>query len=130
VVDLAKPFVWRPLAFHETGGGVGGVFQGTWIDQGDTRVVFVSPLPALAVWRNPHEESRVLEAFFSRDPLGDARALELAMSPAADPPPTEVRVPVDALLMFPLRAALARAENATRGRAPWNRRPTALRPAR
>ncbi len=130
VVDLEAPLVWRPLAFHETGGGVGGVFQGTWIDQGDTRIVFVSPLPALSVWRDPHAESRTLEALFSRDPAGDARALELAMSPAADPPPTEARVPVDALLMFPLRAALARSALATRGRAPWNRKPTALRPAR
>lgn len=130
VVDLSAPLVWRPLAFHETGGGVGGVFQGTWIEQGDKRVVFVSPLPTLSVWRDPHAESGILEALFSRDPAGDARALELAMSPAADPPPTEARVPVDALLMFPLRAALARSASATRGRAPWTKKATALRPAR
>lgn len=128
--DLDAPLVWRPLAFHEAGGDVGGVFQGTWIDQGEKRRVFVSPLPPLALWRDPSEGDDALAAYRSADPMADARAIELATSPAADPPPQELRVPVDALLMFPLRRALSRARGAKREHAPWHRRPTALKQAR
>jgi len=128
--DLDAPLVWRPLAFHEAGGDVGGVFQGTWVDQGDKRRVFVSPLPPLALWRDPAEGDDALAVYRSADPVADARALELATSPAADPPPQELRVPVDVLLMFPLRRALSRARGAKRERAPWHRRPTALKQAR
>jgi hypothetical protein len=90
-------------------GDVGGVFQGTWVVQGGASIVFVSPLPALSIWRDPVAESRTPEPFVSNDPIADARALELSMSPAADPPPAHLRVSVDALLMFPLRAALSHA---------------------
>jgi hypothetical protein len=128
--DLDAPLVWRPLAFHEAGGDVGGVFQGTWVDQGEKRRVFVSPLPPLALWRDPAEGDEALASYRSTDPVGDARAMELATSPAADPPPQELRVPVDALLMFPLRRALARAHGAKREHAPWHRRPTSLKQAR
>jgi len=129
-VNLDEPLVWRPLAFHETGGDVGGVFQGTWVVQGGASVVFVSPLPALSIWRDPVAESRTPEPFVSHDPIADARALELSMSPAADPPPAHLRVSVDALLMFPLRAALSQARAAKREHAPWHRRPTLLKHAR
>ena len=128
--DLDAPLVWRPLAFHEAGGDVGGVFQGTWVDQGDKRRVFVSPLPPLALWRDPAEGDDALASYRSADPIADARAVELATSPAADPPPQELRVPVDALLMFPLRRALSRARGAKREHAPWHRRPTSLKQAR
>ncbi len=129
-LNLDEPLVWRPLAFHETGGDVGGVFQGTWVDQGPTSVVFVSPLPSLSAWRDPHAESNDPEPFIASDPVADARALELSMSPAADPPPSHLRVSVDALLMFPLREALSHAPGARREHAPWHRRPTLLKAAR
>ncbi len=130
VFDLDAPLVWRPLAFHEAGGDVGGVYQGTWIDQGDKRRVFVSPLPPLALWRDPSEGDDAPAPYRSADPVADARAVELATSPAADPPPKDLRVPVDALLMFPLRRALARSRGARREHAPWHRRPTSLKQAR
>jgi hypothetical protein len=129
-LDLNEPLTWRPLAFHEGGGGVGGVFQGTWVDQGAASVVFISPLPALTVWRDPFAEGREPEPFVPEDPAADAKALELSMSPAADPPPTHLRVSVDALLMFPLREALAHAGRAKREHAPWHRRATMLKHAR
>ncbi len=128
-IDLDAPFVWRPMAFHELAGRVGGVFQGTWIEQGPARIVFVSPIPPSAIWREPAQEDREPEPWQASDPAADARALELVGSAPADPPPVELRVPVDALLMFPLRAALARARQARRERAPWNRRPIVLAPS-
>ena len=126
-VDLEAPLVWRPLAFHETGGGVGGVFQGTWVVQGGASVVFVSPIPTLFTPPGPPDGDMEIVPHQPVDPAADADALARAMSPAADPPPVHLRVSVDSLLMFPLRAALAHARSARRERAPWHRYATAIR---
>ncbi len=83
--DLASPLEWRAVYFQESGESLGGGYQGAWLRQGGSELVFVSA---------------------ASSPAG-AHGL-------TDPPPRETRVAVERLFLLPLRSALAEAPRVSR----------------
>jgi len=77
--DLSSPVEWRSSMFHEVGGASAMLFSALCVRQKGAEVVFVSPAQ------------------------GDLRP------PFDGPPARETRVAIDALLLSPIRKALARA---------------------
>ncbi len=104
-VDLTAPLEWRPIIFQEAFGQAVFVYQGTWIRQGVTELVLVSPLPSLAP-PSPAEISAL-----DRAALRDLRLMQ-AMPDL--PPPSEQRIAIDRLFMVPMRSALDRAPRIAR----------------
>jgi hypothetical protein len=102
--DLKRPLEWRPIHFQEVFGSSVTYYQGTWVRQGPSEVVFVSLLPPS--FFDPgteecagHEELDTLSA----------RDLRLLSGALADPPPVSQRVALEGLFVLPMRTALDRA---------------------
>jgi hypothetical protein len=94
--DLRAGFEWRPLVFQESGTRVAAFYQGTWIRQGEAEAVLVAAMPGAALVNR------------------SARDARRAYGVAEDPPPRDLRVAVDHVLMAPLRQGLDRAPGALR----------------
>jgi len=101
LIDLSAVLEWRSILFQENLGQTIGLYQGTWIRQGNTEIVFIALVPFLGPIFGVDLD---LEA----SDRGVLRDLRLMQGTPAEPPPSEQRVAVDRLLMLPIRAALER----------------------
>jgi hypothetical protein len=102
--DLKRPLEWRPIHFQEVFGSSVTYYQGTWVRQGPSEVVFVSLLPPS--FFDPGTEERA--GHEELDTLS-ARDLRLLSGAMADPPPMSQRVALEGLFVLPMRTALDRA---------------------
>jgi hypothetical protein len=105
--DLKRPLEWRPIHFQEVFGSSVTYYQGTWVRQGPSEVVFVSLLPPS--FFDPGAEERAGNDELDSLSARDLRLLSGAMS---DPPPLSQRVALEGLFVLPMRTALDRAPRA------------------
>jgi hypothetical protein len=105
--DLRRPLEWRPIHFQEVFGSSVTYYQGTWVRQGPSEVVFVSLLPPSFFEGGNEEQAGHVEL----DTLS-ARDLRLLSGAMADPPPMSQRVALEGLFVLPMRTALDRAPRA------------------
>jgi hypothetical protein len=114
VFDLDAPLEWRGLMFHESGGNTATIYQATWVRQGTSEVVLVSPMPA---------ELSTKTLARGRPSSHSGTDLRLMRSLPDVPPPRELRVAIERLFMLPLRHALDRAPRISRAGSPSPGRP-------
>jgi hypothetical protein len=107
--DLTAPIEWRAMVFQESFGPAVAVYQGTWIRQGSSEVVFVALLPSLL-------PGRIDEGLADLD-YGALRDLRLMQAIPEDPPLPEKRIAIERLFVLPLRSALDKAARGARARA-------------
>lgn len=107
--DLSSTLEWRTLMFHESVGQGLALYQATWVRQGSAEVVFVAPMPASIVPREPvqREATGKLGRSLTRD-------LRLLQAPAEAPPARDVRIAIDRPFMMAVRRALDEAPLAVR----------------
>jgi hypothetical protein len=103
-LDLSHRLDWRGMLFREPGQAGLAVYQGTYVRQGATEIVFVSLMPALSAPGDPGDSEPSPEPLIERAVLRD---LALLRETAEDPPPAERRVAIERVFMLPIRAALS-----------------------
>jgi hypothetical protein len=116
-IDLDAPLEWRAIVFQEAFGQAVAVYQGTWVRQGDSEIVFVCLLPALGPALFADLDLAALDhtpGHAPKAPLsGLLRDIRLMQATPEPPPPTEQRVAIDRHFMLPVRCALDRAPRAS-----------------
>jgi hypothetical protein len=103
-LDLSHRLDWHGMLFREPGQAGLAVYQGTYVRQGATEIVFVSLMPALSAPGDPGDSEPSPEPLLERAVLRD---LALLRESAEDPPPAERRVAIERVFMLPIRAALS-----------------------
>jgi hypothetical protein len=102
--DLGAPLEWRSIVFQEAFGQAVAVYQGTWIRQNGSEVVFICLLPSLG--------AAVLDADVGSLDRAALRDLRLMQACPESPPPSDQRIAIERPFMLPLRSALDRAPRA------------------
>lgn len=121
-LDLSASLDWRGMLFREAEHGGLAIYQGTYVRQGATELVFVSLMPALAAPSDPGDVLSTREPSIER---AVQRDLALLQESTEEPPPTELRVAIERVFMLPIRAALSASPTAAPQR---SSRPTPPRP--
>lgn len=115
-IDLDAPLEWRAIVFQEAFGQAVAVYQGTWVRQGESELVFVCLLPALGPALFADLDLAGLDRAHGQAPKaplsGLLRDIRLMQATPEQPPPTEQRVAIDRHFMLPVRCALDRAPHA------------------
>ena len=116
-IDLDAPLEWRAIVFQEAFGQAVAVYQGPWVRQGESEIVFVCLLPALGPALFADIDLAGLDRAHAQGPKaplsGLLRDIRLMQATPEQPPPTEQRVAIDRHFMLPVRCALDRAPRAS-----------------